>query len=368
VKILHIVRQFYPLIGGLENYVYNLAGQQKKHGYEVTVVTLDRNFVDKKKLDKYESLENGVVVHRIPYFFSRKYAIALSVYKFLKDQDLVHVHGVDFFSDFIAATKLFHQKKTILTTHGGFFHTTWGHLFKQVYFRTITRLSLKTYDAIIGCSDNDMEVFKGIAPGIIKIDNGVNVEPLLSVEKIPQGNTLLYVGRIDIHKRIDKLIRLIPALNKREYPVNLLIVGPDWKHLLPDLQKLVDDFQIRDQVTFTGPVSDRELISYYSEALLFVSASEYEGFGISAIEALASGTPCILNDIRSFRTILTNHSFGVLCDFNNIEETAEAIVDYSRKIREDYKILSTQAREMAKGYNWESVAEKVIGIYELNQQ
>lgn len=367
MKILHLVRQFYPMIGGLENYVYNLAEQQLKNGHEVSVLTLNRSFVTNEKLIQYERLDNGLEIHRIPFFFSKKYAITFAAFSHLKNFELLHVHAIDFFTDYIALTKIFHNKKIILTTHGGFFHTNWAYFLKRIYFHTITRLSLKTYDAVIGCSDNDIEIFKKIAPGIIKIENGVNVKPLLNTAKKPDGHTLLYVGRIDIHKRIDNLIRLIALLNNQGFEAKLMVVGPDWKHLLPELTHLVNDLEIKEQVTFTGPVDEKDLVRYYSKAFLFVSASEYEGFGISAIEALASGTPCVLNDIRSFRTILKNKPFGILCNFTNIEETANAIIEFANTTKDNYWALSKEARETAKIYNWESVAREMTKIYELNQ-
>ena len=111
MKILHIVKQFNPMIGGLENYVSNLAEQQIKNGHVVTVLTLNRSFVTNEKLSKFERLDNGVEIHRIPFFFSKKYAIALKAYTYLKDHDIIHVHAVDFFADYISLTKSFIRRK-----------------------------------------------------------------------------------------------------------------------------------------------------------------------------------------------------------------------------------------------------------------
>ena len=69
MKILHITRQFYPLIGGMENYVLNLAEQQIKNGHSVTVLTLNRSFVNNEKLSNYEKLDNGIEIYRIPFFY-----------------------------------------------------------------------------------------------------------------------------------------------------------------------------------------------------------------------------------------------------------------------------------------------------------
>jgi len=78
--IVHVVRQFVPSVGGLEDVVRELSARQVEHGFAVRVVTLDRIFLAKEgasgaRLPSYESV-NGVEVVRIPYWGSRRYPIA----------------------------------------------------------------------------------------------------------------------------------------------------------------------------------------------------------------------------------------------------------------------------------------------------
>ncbi len=174
MKILHVVRQFYPMIGGLENYVLHLSNHQIKNGHEVGIATLNRNFITGERLPKNEILSTGQMIIRVPYSGMKKYPVAPKIFNLIKNYDVIHVHAIDFFADFLAFSQFIHKRKLILTTHGGFFHTNWGTTFKKLYFKAITRQSLKRYSAVIGCSDNDVNLFKNICPDIILIENGVD--------------------------------------------------------------------------------------------------------------------------------------------------------------------------------------------------
>jgi len=124
MRITHVVRQFHPAIGGMENVVENLASAQRAKGHQVRIVTLDRVFNAAKphRLPAHEWF-NGFEIVRVPYFGSKRYPIALSALRHVRDADIVHVHGVDFFLDYLAWTAPFHRRKLVVSTHGGFFHT-----------------------------------------------------------------------------------------------------------------------------------------------------------------------------------------------------------------------------------------------------
>src|SRR5450631_3086470 len=124
MRITHVVRQFHPAVGGLETVALELASTQVRAGHSVRVVTLDRifNSPNETRLSARDSI-HGIDVVRIPFFGSTRYPIAPSVIKHLGKADIVHVHGIDFFFDYLAWTKLFHRKQLVASTHGGFFHT-----------------------------------------------------------------------------------------------------------------------------------------------------------------------------------------------------------------------------------------------------
>ena len=360
MKILHIVRQFYPMIGGMENYVYLLSIYQIKRGDEVSVLTLDRDFMTGKKLPASDTHDNINII-RIPYLGIKKYPLAFSAIRNLKGYDIVHIHGVDFFVDYLALFRFFHRKKMILHTHGGFFHTRWGYWFKKIFFNTVTRVTVNLCDRVIAISNNDYQPFSGLTKKIVQIENGIHYDQYQSPKQVTQG-TLVTVGRIDIHKRIDLLIKVTLNLIEKGYDVKLRIVGPDWKKMQAGLEKIIPADK-KDKIIFAGPVDDQQLLQEYIGAHVFLSASEYEGFGLTAVEAMASGTPVVLNNIDSFRVFLENKNFGSIAEFINVEDTALKIEKFINLNDQEYQLVSDEARKYAANYSWKTIEDRIREVY-----
>jgi len=184
-----------------------LACAQLAHGHEVRVVTLDRlfNANTQERLASSETVR-GIDVIRIPYRGSTRYPIAPSVLGFIKSADIVHVHAIDFFFDYLAWTKPFHRKPIIASTHGAFFHTSFAQVLKRIYFNVITRLSAAWYDGIVAVSSADQDLFSKINSNVVCIENGVNIARFswrigASPEKVHHLDRALFdqqaIGQID---------------------------------------------------------------------------------------------------------------------------------------------------------------------------
>ena len=180
-------------------------------------------------------------------------------------------------------------------------------------------------------------------------------------KKIKKG-VLLFVGRIDVHKGLDNLIKVIILLNEKCVNSSLRIVGPDWKGIKRSLEKMVPK-QLMEKVIFLGPVDDSTLVVEYAQAHLFVSASNYEGFGLTAIEAMASGTLTILNDIDSFRSFLSDKAFGRIVNFNDPQSVVPIITEFLSLQDDKYLQLSNDARLFAQNFSWNIVGERIQRVY-----
>jgi mannosylfructose-phosphate synthase len=114
------------------------------------------------------------------------------------------------------------------------------------------------------------------------------------------GKVVFAVGRLARNKGYDLLIQAFEVLAKREPEAVLhLAVGgtnlsPREQELLDELHALVDKLGLKERVRFSGFVPDEHLSDHYRAADLFVLSSRYEPFGMTAIEAMASGTPTIV--------------------------------------------------------------------------
>lgn len=139
MNVVHVVRQFRPSVGGLEDAVISLVRNQRAAGVDARVVTLDRIFIDLPRRLPRSGVVDGIPVTRLRWRGSTRYPVAPGVLRAVRGADLIHVHAVDFFFDYLAATWPLHGKPMVATTHGGFFHTDRRARFKRLWFNIVTR-------------------------------------------------------------------------------------------------------------------------------------------------------------------------------------------------------------------------------------
>ncbi|MDI6655306.1 MAG: glycosyltransferase family 4 protein [Candidatus Hydrothermarchaeota archaeon] len=360
MRILQVCNHFYPCIGGVERYVEDLCRNLIKLGHESDVVCLNTCAHTNEKLLKREEYD-GIRIFRIPYINFKIYKLAPNVLNFLKNYDIIHVHSLGFFSDFLALTKFMHRKPLILSTHGGIFHTKAFSFLKFVYFNFWCRIILKKFDKIIADSRSDEKLFSVIAPNAELIPNGIEVRDF-KIQREAENNTLLYVGRISKNKRIDNLIETIAVLKDKMPDVKLYVIGEDWEGILKDLKNLAKERNVENNVIFIGKIDKREEIAeYYSKAKFFASASEYEGFGISVLEAMAAGCVVIVNDIEAFREFIKDRENGFIVDYSN-KKAADII---SELMHRDLTTIGGEARKTAEVYDWKNTVKKIEKLYNI---
>lgn len=359
MKILQVCNHFHPCIGGVERYVKDLCKNLIKLGHKSDVLCLN-TCTRGERLPECEEY-NGIRIFRVPYINFRIYKPAPSVLKFLKKYDVIHVHSLGFFSDFFALTKFMHKKPLILSTHGGIFHTKAFSFLKFVYFNLWCRIILKKFNKIVAVSRSDEKLFSAIASNVELIPNGIEVGDF-RIEREAENNALLYVGRISRNKRIDKLIEAIAILKKDIPDVKLYVIGEDWEGILENLKDLAKKRNAENNVIFLGRIDKREEIAeYYSKAKFFVSASEYEGFGISVLEAMAAGCIVIVNDIEAFREFVGDGENGFIVDYSDPEKAAEIILEL---IHRDLITIGSEAQKTAGIYDWKNTIKKVEKLYD----
>jgi alpha-1,3-mannosyltransferase len=349
-------------MGGMENFVLGLGREQVSRGNDVRVLTLNRNFSNNSYLPGNGEI-GGINIQRVPFIGSKRYPIAVSAINHIKDCDILHVHGIDFFIDYFAAARFLHRKSIVLHTHGGYFHTKKWALLKKLYFNIVTRLVLKGCDKVIACSKNDYKLFSMISGKVALINNGVDIEKFLAIKKNIEPGRLLYVGRISENKKIDNLIMTADRLNKKGFNIKLIILGPDRDGLKIKLQSLARSLGLQHVVSFLGEVPEGRLLEELASAHVFVFASEYEGFGMSAIEAMSSGTVCVLNNINAFREIVTHGKTGFITDFGNVESAAVQISAVLSMDHFDYERISSDAKISALKYSWKKIAQDIMDCY-----
>jgi alpha-1,3-mannosyltransferase len=362
--IVHVIRQFLPNRGGLEDVVANLARQTLKRGYRVRVVTLDSLFTARdKKLPSRETID-GIDVVRIPWSGSTRYPLAPEVFRHLGDADLIHVHAIDFFFDALAWGRLLHRKPMVVTTHGGFFHTTKFAAIKKVWFQTITRVSAMAYKRVIGCSMSDLAQFEKIAPSrSIVIENGADIGKFADRASRAPKRRIVTIGRFSVNKRLDRLIDAVAALRVFNPDWHLDIAGVESDLTRQDLMAQIDRLKLNDAVTIHVGADNDAVGRIIADASIFASASSYEGFGLVALEAMSAGLHPVLNTNEAYRTLGARHKDILLADFADTAAAALALETAFERLQTQGPAVRAALLSDASGYSWDVVAERYIGVY-----
>ena len=366
-RIVHVVRQFSPSVGGLEDCVLNLARVQKAElGLDPRVVTLNRLFRAPDVVLPATDRIGDVPVTRIPWSGSSRYPLAPSVLGEIGDADLVHVHGIDFFFDFLAATRAIHGRRLVASTHGGFFHTEFASGLKRVWFQTVTRLSCRSYDRIIACSEQDAQTFAPItAQNLVTVENGVDIAKFAGAASPVPVRTLIAYGRFARHKRLATLMPLLRALRDGGEDWRLIVAGVEGEVLGTDLAAAARAHGVEDATRIvTGPTG-AELHALIGEASYFVSPSAYEGFGLAAVEALSAGLVPVLSGIAPFRRLLAQVPTGLAFDPDAPDRTADALRALHRQRLADPADVRPALIAAAGPFDWRTAAKRYSEAYGL---
>ncbi len=359
MRIVHVCNHYWPCVGGVERVVEDISSTLSERGHKVTVVCLNRCANSSERLRKHDSI-GSVMIERMPFIDLKYYKVALGVLGKISDADVVHVHGIGFFSDFLVLTKFVHRKKVFVSTHGGFFHTKSIGFLKKIYFNFVQRVVLRFADKVIAVSKNDFELFKKIAKNVVLVENGVMVERFHAKKK--KKNHFLFLGRFSKNKRIDLLLGAFGELHRKGLYFKLIIAGSDWEHLLGELVEETAELGLKEKVAFVvNPVQD-ETGHLYGSSEFFVSASQYEGFGLALVEAMASGCIPIVQENDGFSEILAQKQ-GFLVGFENPRKAAAEIEKAMNLITREKAALRKSATARANEFSWEARIKKLERIY-----
>ena len=173
---------------------------------------------------------------------------------------------------------------------------------------------------------------------------------------------ILFVGRISPHKQQHLLIEAFARYLRHNPDSHLYIVGGSdpsgfyYKSLLYRIQAL----KLQNYVTFTGKVSDSELVSYFRIADLYWSFSAHEGFGIPLIEAMAFDVPVLAYGAAAIPEVMGEGGliFNDLKDLNKVAALASVLVK-DKTLRS--QVIAAQ-RENIKRFTWENSRQIFAGM------
>jgi alpha-1,3-mannosyltransferase len=363
MKVLHVTRQFFPAIGGIESVVRNLGRALTARGWEVGVATLDRSWESAERFPRLDYVD-GMQVYRFPFLGSPRYAIAPGVLNIVNQYDLVHLHSSDFFLDYLAVTRPIHQKPIVLHTHGLYFHTPYASRAKMIYFNTMTRFALRQVGAVICDSQQDVHLLNSAweEKKLFLIPNGICQDQHAVARGQRDPALILTVGRLASNKRCHLLLQTFARVQEQIPEVRLALIGKDQGEL-QGLREMATQLGLDGKVCFLGEVSEEVLREFLRKASVWVSASAYESFGIALLEAMSAGCVPVVQHLEAFEGFIEDQLNGLFTDFSNTETSAGAILR-ALQMDEGSRTAFTQCGQaVASRFTWERIASQVEDIY-----
>lgn len=276
-----------------------------------------------------------------------------------KEHDVIVVHhGDPFLKMYFIFLKYISGKRMITMVHSCYddVHFVDYSRLKRMVCDEIFKKGLKISDAVVYVSEagkntyekkfgkinkNSYIVYNGISPEKLK-DGAANK----LVQVAPYNIT--YIGRLAKIKGVDILLKATAIVNEK-MKVRLSIIGDGMER--KELENLARTLNIENIVTFYGQQVDVK--PYLKNASLFVYPSTcQEVFGISIVEAMAFGIPCISNMVGGIPEVIENGKSGYLCKTFSENELAEnickilisdntSIIEEGRKVARKFSILNT---------------------------
>ncbi|MHA1270931.1 MAG: glycosyltransferase family 4 protein [Candidatus Helarchaeota archaeon] len=359
MRICLIATKFYPdHVGGKAVYSYNYYRELKKKGYNVYVLTGLWN----RKIKDPNVIQFKIIRRR--YLWIISFLFLCLKHLIFNKYDVLHAIGV---REGIVTYLLF--RRFIATVHDAGSFQVNVNIVQKFYPRIISRA-----DRIIVPSRTTKKVLKMYMPQInekkiFPVLNGVDLIKFNPKNKSAamklknkmgiNGRIILYMGIIKTYKGVEDIISAYYMIKDKYSDVKLVIGGGPSERMENTYRIWKEKYR---DIIFTGRVPDDQVPLFYAMADIFVTYSwTGEGFGLTAVEAMASGTPVICSDLDVYREVL--HNNAILIPPKNSDLLAKAFEQLLSN-KDKCNILSIKGRKFVEtNYSWEKTIDRLIKIY-----
>jgi glycogen synthase len=384
-RVLILSWEFPPIVeGGLARHVRKLTEQLVNAEVDVHVLTRG----DERA--PAEELVDGVCVHRVQEprrprdlgefvtWIEHMNADMLAAGVDLGDRfdfDLVHGH------DWLVAVACDHLAKRfrcpfVTTIHATEYgrHQGWVDKHPQSYIHGVERWMANRADRVITCSHymqgHVADIYGLEESRISVIPNGIDPLDLQPVDDLdtlrsrfaaPDEQLVVLVGRLVYEKGFQLALDALPGVIERVGKVRFLVAGSGTHE--GELRRQAEELGLMDHGTFLGWIGDDVLHSLYRIADLCVVPSLYEPFGLVALEAMASGCPCIVADTGGLREVVPGDE-RVGLRFNGGD--ADHLGIMVERVLTDAALrdrLVVEASEHVLRFDWGDIARQTADVY-----
>jgi glycosyltransferase involved in cell wall biosynthesis len=375
MNICLITGSYLPAVGGRELVVHNLATSLADMGHNVIVFVQFRKDRKKQNDYNYRIVQYGFRGSgRLKLSKACKYIMLLYV-AWRHKIDVINIHGV-----FQSETWTFQFLKKILkipiigTPHGDDIQIlpelNYGIRLDPKKDMVVQR-NVKSCNRLTAISRSIRNSLKDILEDdqdIRDVPNGIwtstfqrkiNKDETRRRYGIPVNCTLLVsVGRNHPKKGFEIGVEALSKLKKKNINIAYLIIGRDMNIIREKAKSL----GVSDILFTPGQLREKEVADLFQASDIYVSPSLIESFGITTIEAMSAGLPCVVSDIEGSRDIVSS-KFGVLVEPGDAKELSDTIRRLLKN-RTYLEKMGEEARIESKKYDWSIIVKMYEEVYQ----
>jgi len=367
--------------GGLGTHCYELVKNLSKKNINVTLLIPKRTENVKHDIPNVEIIEVGSTALN-PYnttssdnttfekgygwnFFEEVKAFNRKCVEVAKNKkfDVIHCHDWMTSSAGLELRKMT-GKKMVFTVHSTEYDRT-ASIYPMNFIVDIEKKGVRESDLIITVSEGmKKQLIDRYAADEKKINviyNGIDSSKYFGLTKKGNNGTVLFLGRLTNQKGTWFFLHAAKKVLEKKKDVTFIVAGQGEQ--MPEMIRLAIDLNIMNKFIFTGYLPENEVLRAYATADVYVMPSVSEPFGITALEAIASGTPVIVSKNAGVAEKIT-HCFKV--DFWDTHEMANEIIGLLR-----YPVLKECMRKNSykeiNNFGWDKVADQTIAVYRRAQ-
>lgn len=373
IKIAFVPSTFLPIIGGAEIQTHNLANLIALKGHTVDIWNTKKCFY-KKKYYKLLNFNNIILMptYLLRYYFKIKFNFILKLYlkSIIKSKkyQIWHFHSLNYKTLIISELLKELNQKVVFTFQGIDIQIdkkiSYGYRLDSKY-DILLRKNLKQIDKVYSISkeiDKNLLEIGFPKEKILRIPNCVFIKKINKFRKNKEKKLILItVARLATKKKgYDFVIKIAQELKKR---VNFrwIIIGKNVDYLSHN--KFISNN--KKNFELVGEIGNDELffphsklIKYYKSSSIYLHLSRIESFGITVLEAIASGLPVIAFKSVGSNTLIKDKVNGFLVNCYDTKEYAKKIVHVYKN-----KINFSKNSKYIKKYNLEKNCNKVLMDY-----
>ena len=376
MRILHIYKDYPPILGGIENHVQLLAQGQAAAGHAVTVLVT--NPAGRRTTVTNEQGVCVIRAGRLATVASTPLSVALPWQLLHQRPDVVHLHYPYPVGE-VCQWLLRRGRVTVLSYH--------ADIVRQAsilrFYKPLLRRVLLWVDAIVigsppmrgGAFLGEHQAKLRLIPYGIPIDrfraepNEADLTrlraqltaaftPPLPVSSSPP--LLLFVGRLRYYKGLDWLIRALPQINARLVVVGIGPMQAEWKALAAQIG-------VADRIAWLGEAPDTDLPALYHLADLFVLPASHssEAFGLVQVEAMAAGVPAVCTELGTGTSYVNQEGVtGRVVPPRDPDALAAAINDLLADPARRAAMSAAARIRVAAEFDLDVMVERMLVLYE----